>query len=91
MGQKRDERTNAHRQVGQKRDERTNGRTHRGKKGDIIHTYIHHTNGKLFSKVGYSKEQKHFKDKLDLKSLKQHCVPMETSSRFGSGQWINKA
>ena len=29
----------------------TNGRMHRGKKGDII---IHHTYGKLFSKVGYT-------------------------------------
>ena len=46
-----DKRTNTHRQVGKKRDERTNGQTHRGKKGDI--TTIHHTNGKLFSKVGY--------------------------------------
>ena len=37
---------------GRKRDERTNGRTHRGKKGDTHYTYIH-SNGKLFSKVGY--------------------------------------
>ena len=71
-GRKRDGHTNKQTYIGGGVENMTNGRTDERMEEKRGHTYVHHTNGKLFSKVGYRKEQKHFKDKLDLKSLKQH-------------------
>ena len=52
-GRKRDERTNGQTHIGQWVENVMNGRTDErtGEKGG--HTYIHTSNGKLFSKVGY--------------------------------------
>ena len=51
-GRKRDKQTNAHRRVGRKRDKQTNAHRWVGQKRDERTNAL--TNGKLFSKVGYS-------------------------------------